>query len=155
MNGAQAQADYAERQFDLGHEKRALVIYQDLLKKNSGIFDQDALHLWKYAESHLGQGNLTLARGYYESLRDKFPAHPLKEFSRLRIADIAAIRLANSGNTEGLEKLSTKVPALEDLQPGELQAAVAIRMAYWTNPKESSTSDALLADDQPDTVDRP
>lgn len=77
-------ADYAGKLFDLGHENRALVAYQQVLHKEPAVFDHDALHLWKFAEIHLGQGNLTLARGYFQAITEKHPASPLAQFAKLR-----------------------------------------------------------------------
>ncbi len=134
LSSTRAMADYAGKLFNLGHEGRALVAYQQVLHKEPTLFDADALHLWKFSEVHLGQGNLTLARGYYEALVEKHPESPLASFARLRILDVAAIRLLQQDRYAELPSLVTHLDAVQGKRPktiGELSAQIGLRRAYW------------------------
>lgn len=142
LNSAQAMADYAGKLFNLGHEAKALVAYQQVLHLDPTLFDKDALHLWKFAETQLGTGNLTLARGYYEAINEKHPESPLAHFARLRSLDVAAIRLLTQDKAADLGQL---LPSLDQVRPrhnGELTALVAIRRAYWGPGGVQSKADA-------------
>lgn len=143
LTSAQAMADYAGKLFNLGHENRALIAYQQVLHKEPAVFDHDALHLWKFAEIHLGQGNMTLARGYLQALVEKHPASPLAQFAKLRMLDIAAIRMIKQerqSETDGL------LPRLTEVTPrhvGELMALTSLRRAYWSKPANTSVGKVL------------
>ena len=133
LSSSTALAEYAGKAFDLGNENKALILYHQLLQKDPEIFDKDATSLWKLSEIHLGNGNLTLARGYYESLLEKHPESAFTPFAQLRMLDIAAIRLTENGNYEEFSTLNSKLDAIKIVNRGELSALVALRRAYWTS----------------------
>ena len=134
MSSAQEMAEYALKMYRFGNEKRALVAYQQVLYKDPSIFEKDALHLWAFAESHLGQANLSLADGYFESLINRFPESPLSRFSYLRRLDIQALKLMANNNGAQLVELAAPLAKLDTLGNGELKAQKVIRLAYWTPP---------------------
>lgn len=131
LTSTRAMADYAGKLFNMGHEGRALVAYQQVLHKEPSLFDKDALHLWKFAEVHLGQGNLTLARGYYEALVEKHPDSPLAAFARLRILDVTAVRMLQDNRYAELPSLIKPLDQIKARNTGELSTQVALRRAYW------------------------
>lgn len=143
MSSIEAMADYAGRTFNFGHEAKALVAYQQVLHKDPTLFDRDALHLWKFAEAHLGQGNMTLARGYYEALVEKHPESPIASFARMRILDVAAIRLIQQGRAQDLPALAERIGGIKIRVNGELAAQLAIRKAYWAKEGASATAGQL------------
>lgn len=138
MSSAQKMAEFALKMYRFGNEKRALVAYQQVLYKDPSIFEKDALHLWAFAESHLGQANLSLADGYFESLINRFPESPLSRFSYLRRLDIQALKLMANSNGAQLVELAQPLAKLDTLGNGELKAQKVIRLAYWTPPFPNS-----------------
>lgn len=142
LNSAQAMADYAGKLYNLGHEAKALVAYQQVLHLDPTLFDKDALHLWKFAETELGTGNLTLARGYYEAITEKHPESPLAHFARLRALDVAAIRLLAQDKASDLGQLLPNLDGIKPRHNGELTALVGIRKAYWGPNGAQSRADA-------------
>ena len=142
LSSSRAMADYAGKLFNMGHEGRALIAYQQVLHREPSLFDHDALHLWKFAEVHLGQGNLTLARGYYEALVDKHPESPLAQFAKLRILDVAAVRLLQQDKYTDLPSLVPSLDGIKARTTGELSAQIAIRRAYWDKPGMLASYDA-------------
>ncbi len=133
MSTSSAMADYASKLFDFGHEGRALVAYQQVLQKEPEVFEKDALHLWKFAETHLGQGNLTLADGYYQTLIEKHPDHMMARFARLRKLDTQAIKAVQAGEFAHLPTLTEKVGAIPTRDNSELLALIAIRTTWWND----------------------
>lgn len=131
LSSAEAMADYAGKLFDFGHENRALLAYKQLLHKNPAIFDKNPLHLWKLAEIHLGQANLTLADGYFQALVNKHPGHELAGFARMRRLDIAAIRASDGDEPNKFASLTKNLSRLGPKQSHELKAQELIRKAYW------------------------
>jgi hypothetical protein len=132
MSSTEAMADYAGKLFDLGHEGRALVAYQQVLHKDPSIFEKDALHLWKFAECHLGQGNVTLAEGYYTSLSEKHPDHNLAKYAAVRKLDLAAIKALERDDYTKLSKLSDQLSQLVSRGSAELETQIAIRQSFWS-----------------------
>jgi tetratricopeptide (TPR) repeat protein len=132
LTSSQMLAEYASKFFDMGNENKALVIYNQLLQKDPEIFEKDPTALWKLAEVQLGQGNLTLARGYYETLLEKHPESSLSGFAQLRILDIQAIRLIEKNQEVTLPNLLEKLEKIKIHNQGELSGQVAIRKAYWS-----------------------
>ncbi len=131
LSSAAAMADYAGRLYDFGHDYRAVLAYQQVLYRDASIFDKDPLHLWRLADGHFGQGNLTLADGYFQTLIEKHPDSQLSRFARLRRLDVQAIRAYQQGKVEQLAALAAplrQVPAGDNM---ELRAQVALRSAYW------------------------
>ena len=143
MSSAQEMAEYALKMYRFGNEKRALVAYQQVLYKDPSIFEKDALHLWAFAESHLGQANLSLADGYFESLINRFPESPLSRYSYLRRLDIQALKLIRNNNGSQLSQLAQPLANLDTLGNGELKAQKVIRLAYWTPPYPESFQEDL------------
>ena len=143
MSSAQEMAEFALKMYRFGNEKRALVAYQQVLYKDPSIFEKDALHLWAFAESHLGQANLSLADGYYESLINRFPESPLSRFAYLRRLDIQALKLLENNNGSQLTQLAKPLANLDTLGSGELKAQKVIRLAYWTPPFPNSFQQEL------------
>ena len=138
-------AEFAARQFDFGHENKALVAYQQVLLRNPQIFSTSPLHLWRLAEIHLGQGNLTLADGYFEELDKRFPGHALQPFARMRRQDILAIRISQNATWSEFAELAQKVRQPVPNASNELLAQAAIRSAWW-DTKPDSAHAALAAD---------
>ena len=135
MSSMESMAHYGAQLFDHGHEGKALVAYQQVLHKSPAIFDKRPDHIWRLAEIHLGRGNLTLADGYYQALREKHPDHPLRRFASLRRLDIRALRALSNQDLRKLQKLPMQ---LEKIEPGpntELRAQINLRRAYWSPPK--------------------
>ena len=132
LSSAQQMADYAGKLYNFGHEGKALLAYAQVLHKDSSLFDRDALHLWKLSDIQLGQGNLTLAQGYFEALVQKHPESPLAQYARLRLLDIAAIRKLKEGNYRGLATMQPQLAQIQARHGGELAAQVALRQAWWS-----------------------
>jgi tetratricopeptide (TPR) repeat protein len=133
LTATSAMADYASKLFDFGHEGRALAAYQQVLQKEPEVFEKDPTHLWKFAETHLGQGNLTLADGYYQTLIDTHPDHLLARFARLRKIDTQAIRSIQPGRSSALPDLANKTGMISTRDNPELSAQIAIRNCWWTD----------------------
>ncbi|MEI6397187.1 MAG: tetratricopeptide repeat protein [Pseudomonadota bacterium] len=146
VSTSSAMADYAAKLFDFGHEGRALMAYQHVLQREPGVFERDALHLWKFAETHLGQGNLTLAQGYYQTLIEKHPDHIMARFARLRKIDIQALKAIESDDREKIARLSKEMSAIPTRDNAELQAMIAIRNTWWADSKlDQKSRDRLPA----------
>ena len=148
LSSAEAMADYAGKLFNMGHEAKALVAYEQVLRRDHSVFDRDALHLWRFAEAQLGQGNLTLADGYFAALVQKHPESPLADFAKLRKLDIAAIRYHEAENVGALSKLLVPLATIKPRQNGELAAQIALRQAWWgaaTATAKGSDAKALPA----------
>jgi tetratricopeptide (TPR) repeat protein len=137
MTSAQAMADYGGKEFDYGNEGRALSAYQQVLHREPTVFERDVLHLWRLAETHLGQGNLTLAEGYYDSLAQKHPDSILSEFSKIRLADIRAIRAVRTQNAAEFPALLAALDRVALRNNAELGLQVQIRRAFWSEPSNS------------------
>ncbi len=133
MTTSSAMADYASKLYDFGHEGRALAAYQQVLQKEPEVFEKDAIHLWKFAETHLGQGNITLADGYYQTLIEKHPDHMMARFARLRKLDTQAIKALQAGQPSHLATLSEKAGSIAARDSAELMALIAIRSSWWND----------------------
>jgi tetratricopeptide (TPR) repeat protein len=138
LTPAQAAADFAGKQFDFGHEGRALAAYQQALHQEPSIFAKDVLHLWKMAEIQLGQGNLTLADGYYQSLIEKHPDSNLSGFAQVRRLDLSAIRALRLGKDSELPQIAIKLQNISSKASPELTTLVALRQSFWNHPAESA-----------------
>lgn len=133
--GAQM-ASYGYKQYALGHENRALLVYQQVLHVEPKIFEKDALHLFVFAESHLGQGNLSLADGYYQTLLDRFKGSIFFSFAKMRRLDIKAIEFLQGARLEKFQEFSSQIESiLQDKPTPEILTQLAIRQAFWRNPK--------------------
>lgn len=150
MTSSTSMADYAARLFDIGQESRAMVAYQQVLHKDPQIFESDSAHLWRFAEIHFGQGNLTLAEGYFSTLQERHSNSPLARFAALRLIDIKAIRALNQGHYTDAVKLVDNLRAIQSKSP-ELNAQIAIRTAFWrTNSSVARGKGAELPQIQED-----
>lgn len=131
-----AMADYAGKLFDFGHEGRALTAYKQVVLKAPLIFDKAPIHLWRLAEIHLGQGNLTLADGYFQAMIEKHPDHPLSRYARVRRIDIQAIRAIAKSDIGAFAELSQKLEKVNPYKDIELKAQIALRRVYWSQPED-------------------
>lgn len=139
MSSTAAMADYASKLYDLGQESRAQLAYQQILHKDPQLFSRDATALWKFAEVHLGQGNLTLAEGYHAALAERHRSNSLSRFGALRLLDIKAIRAVRENRLERLAPLAAAASKISTLGSAELATQIAIRMAYWNASAPAST----------------
>lgn len=144
VKSSSAMAEYASKLYDYGHEGRALLAYQQVLLKEPGVFEKDALHLWKFAECHLGQGNFQLAEGYYNSLLDKHATHPLAQFAQLRKTDVLAIKAIQKDNISALAPLTSNLARVVTKASPELSAQVLIRKSWWTDASATHSRNAKL-----------
>jgi hypothetical protein len=138
-------AAYASKLYDLGHEGRALVAYQQVLLKSPETFSNDPLHLWKFAECQLGSGNYNLADGYYASLIEKHPTHALSKFAALRRLDVQTIQSIQRQDGKGPAGASEKAMQVAARATPELQAQAIIRKAWWDDAttKLSAAKDVI------------
>ncbi len=139
VSSVEAMADYAGNLFDFGHEGRALVAYQQVLHKAPGIFSQNAVHLWKLAETHLGQGNFLLAEGYYQSLMERHPDNALAKFAAMRSLDIKAIQATQTQKSHVFPNLVAQLETIKTAGNQELATQIAIRRIYW-NPRQTQNA---------------
>jgi tetratricopeptide (TPR) repeat protein len=75
-----------------------------------------------------------LADGYYSSLIDKHPDHPLSHFGKLRRLDISAIKALDGEQADQFNKIAAKLDQIRTKDLPELAAQIAIRQAYWRQP---------------------
>ena len=141
LSSSKAMAEYASKLYDFGHENRALVAFQQTLHQNSQVLAKNPTYLWKIAEIHLGQGNFTLADGYYQTLIEKHQEHPLANFAKLRQLDVKAIGYTNKHQNDRFEELAKAVDNLSFTTPPELLAQKMIRDAYWSRNPSASKND--------------
>ena len=132
MSSADSLANYAAQMFDFGHELKALLIYQKVLYQSPLTFDRDPKHIWNLAEIHFGQGNLILAKGYYESLVDKHPDSPLAQYAKLRILDGSYLAAASAEQFARIPQLIDRLALIDSAGLPEVKAQKAIRQAYWS-----------------------
>lgn len=150
LSSVEAMADYAGKLYNFGHEAKALVVYQQVLHRDPRLFDRDALHLWKFAETNFAQGNLTLARGYYQAVLEKHPESAIAQFAKLRALDVAAIRMMAQGKQAELTELLPRLEQIKTRANGELAALIGIRQAYWAQaPKDKWSNDLPPIDGEP------
>lgn len=139
LGSGESLAQYAAQLFDFGHEQKALVAYQKILHDYPMIFEKHAEHLWRLAETHLGQGNLTLADGYYTSLIEKHPEHPLTNFAKLRRLDIQTIKYFKNPTTIDFKSINARVATIRDQNLPELHGQKLIRKAFWESEAREKT----------------
>ncbi len=142
MSSHEAMAQYAGQLYDFGHETRALMVYQKVLAENAAIFDKYADALWKMAEIQLGQGNFSLAQGYYEALQSKHPDSPLAGLAAIRKLDIIAIKSSLKQKVEDFEAIKNDLKSIRVAASN--QAHIAVRQAFWGIDKVQMKT--LLAD---------
>ena len=139
MTKGQQIASYALKLYSFSDEHRALKAYQQVLHIEPKVFEKDPLHLWAFAESHLGQGNLTLADGYYRTLISRFPQTRIAQLARLRRLDMAAIRALRTTNESGYKELVDKLGKMPEREGAEFRSQQTIRQVYWSNPAFQKT----------------
>lgn len=134
FTATQAMGDYASRLFDFGHENRALLAFQQVIYRDPDLIKKNPEYLWRLAETHLGQGNLTLAMGYYQLLEETHRGGNHAALAKIRLMDIDAIReQAGDSPSNQKDRLSQlPAPSKED----EISIQVAIRKAYWGASQE-------------------
>ena len=147
LSSSESMADYAAQLYDFGHELKSLIAYQKVLHEAPLVFDKEPKHIWNLAEIHLGQHNLVLARGYYESLITKHPDSPLAQYAKLRIVDIESVNAIEKNKLDKLKDLSQKMAAISTNQLPELSAQIAIRKTFWMQ-NETDTSNSLASIDK-------
>lgn len=143
MSNGQVMAEHGLKLFSFGHELQSLVAYQQVLHKEPSIFDKDPLHNWAFAEIHLGQGNFTLANGYFSNLISKHPDSNLAKFARLRKLDIKAIQYTQNGNNDQLKSLVPELDQIRVANNAELSAQIEIRKAYWLSDNNTTEKQFL------------
>lgn len=131
INSHEAMSQYAGQLFDFGHESRALLVYQKILHENPVVFEKQPDAIWKLAEIHLGQGNLSLANGYYEVLQAKHPDSPISGLAALRRLDIKAIRASQQQKEADLSDLAPQLRNIPMQDKLSIQSHVALRRAFW------------------------
>lgn len=136
-------AEYAYKMYSFGNEQKAIFAYQKVLHHNPSVFDKDVLHLWAFAECHLGAGNLTLADGYFDAVMRKFPESPLSAMAYIKRLDIQSIRMIRSHKPEELAGLVIALKQMDTMGSGEISAQKYIRMAYWTPPLQDDFINSL------------
>ncbi|MEY4631825.1 MAG: hypothetical protein RIQ81_1945 [Pseudomonadota bacterium] len=130
---------FAKRLFDDGQEFRAMSVYQQLLFHDPQAIEQDAGNLWRMAEIHLGQGNLSLAGGYYETISKRFPGTQEAFKAAMRSLDVNSLELIQAGNQSGLaggpvEKIASLEMGQGDSPTSvEIRAGKVLRASYWRN----------------------
>ncbi|MFW7380130.1 MAG: tetratricopeptide repeat protein [Oligoflexus sp.] len=143
MESADAMANYAGQLYDFGHESRALLAYQRVLHKSPEVFARLADHLWRLAEIHLGQGNLTLADGYYQSLIERHPDHPLSQFAHMRRLDVRLIQAGDQQEFKDIANLAAGLESIRIKDLPELNAQLNIRRAYWQQKQADLTQHVI------------
>lgn len=131
-------ADFAEELFVDGQELRALTIYQQMLFYDPITIERNPANLWRLAEIHLGQGNISLAAGYYDVLTSRFPGSPFHPLAMLRAADVAAIESAASPQTPGGKAQSLVQSLRSQKGDADWMAGVILRAAYWRQAAAAS-----------------
>lgn len=145
LSEGQAMAEYALKLFNFGHEKRALAAYQQVLRNEPLVFDEDPLHLWALAEIHFGTGNQTLASEYYSALISKHPSSGLAVLAQIRLLDVKAIYAINSNSSRSLKDL---IPSLKKINPrgnSEITLMLSLREAFWNSPEKELDIKAIPA----------
>ena len=148
LSSGESLANYAAQMYDFGHELKSLIAYQKVLHEEPLVFDKNAKHIWNLAEIHLGQKNLTLADGYYQSLIDKHPDSPFAQHAKLRKLDIKAIAYSAKNDVKGIEDLNGTKDLINTNGLPELAAQIALRQAYW-NPTFAVSNTSLKKNDLP------
>lgn len=143
LSDAQSMAEYGYKLYTFGHESRALVAYQQVLHKDPSIFNKDVLHLWAFSEIHLGQGNYSLADGYFQTLISNFPEAPLAKLASLRRLDIKVIEGNSSDKAFSPNRLIPALMSIDESQSSEITALKAIRLAYWSTDESLKKNDEL------------
>lgn len=132
MASTQGLSDLAATLYADGQEMRSMFVYQQLLFHDPLAIERDPGSLWRMAEIHLGQGNLSLAGGYYDAIVKRFPGTPQYSLAALRLIDIQALEAATAGETDILAKVSPALLSLDvSAASAERRAGKVLRMAYW------------------------
>lgn len=132
MTSTQGLSELAAELYADGQELRAMFVYQQLLFHDPLAIERDPANLWKMAEIHLGQGNLSLAGGYYDAIAKRFPGTPQHSMAMLRLIDVQALDAIAAGESDILAKVSPALPALEIASTTpDYRAGKVLRTAWW------------------------
>ena len=132
MASTRGLSDLAAALYADGQELRAMFVYQQLLFHDPLAIERDAGNLWRMAEIHLGQGNLSLAGGYYDAIAKRFPGTPEHSLALLRLIDLQAIEAMAAGESDILTKVSPALSALDVASTTpDYRAGKVLRTAYW------------------------
>lgn len=137
-NKALQLADYALHLFTLGNEGQALKAYQQVLYLDPTIFDKSVVHLWAFAECHLGQGNFILADGYYLTLTEKFPESDLASFAEMRRLDIKSLQFSEKDQWPQINAMVADLNRIKGSNNQEKNVQRAIRVAYFGQTEDHS-----------------
>lgn len=145
MKSNQGLATLAENLYSDGQESRALLLYQQLLFYDPATIERDPGNLWRMAEVHFGQGNISLAAGYYDILAKRFPGSPQQRLAIMRLADVTVVQASMSGAPVQIEGILKPVRAVQG--DADYNAGVILRAAYWRqsgqNPVATDASPSL------------
>ncbi len=136
----------AARLYDDGQEYRAMAVYQQLLFHDPLAIEQDAASLWRMAEIHLGQGNLSLAGGYFETITKRFPGSAESSAAALRVLDVAILENIQAGKSDATAIIArlAGIDVLKSTRVADLRAAKVLRDSYWRSPGNSSGVDVPM-----------
>lgn len=140
MASTKGMSDLAALLFADGQELRAMAVYQQLLFHDPLAIEKDPSSLWRMAEIHLGQGNLSLAGGYYEAIVRRFPGTPEHGLASMRLIDVQALEAKAAGETDLFAKASPRLSSL-DLTGAtpDYRAGKVLRTAFW-RPAQGESS---------------
>ena len=132
MASTKGMSDLAAALYADGQELRAMSIYQQLLFHDPLAIEKDPANLWRMAEIHLGQSNLSLAGGYYEAIVKRFPGTPEYSLAVMRMIDVKALEAKATGQSDLLAKVSPALPSLSITgATPDYRAGKVLRVAFW------------------------
>ena len=132
MASTKGMSDLAAALFADGQELRAMAIYQQLLFHDPLAIEKDPANLWRMAEIHLGQSNLSLAGGYYEAIVKRFPGTPEHGLALMRLIDVRALEAKALGQKDLLAMVSPGLPSLNVTSATpDYRAGKVLRVSFW------------------------
>lgn len=141
MASTKGLSDLAADLFANGEELRSMSVYQQLLFHDPLAIERDPASLWRMAEIHLGQGNLSLAGGYYDTITKRFPGTPFHSLAAMRLIDVHAAEAAIAGETEILPKVAPSLAALDVATASpDYRAGKVLRTSFWRNASAKTKS---------------
>ncbi len=139
MASTQGLSELATSLYGDGQELRAMFVYQQLLFHDPLAIERDVGNLWRMAEIHLGQGNTSLAGGYYDAIAKRFPGTPEHKLALLRLVDVQALEAIASGEADLFAKVSPALIALDvSSTTPDYRAGKVLRTAYWRSLPSNS-----------------
>lgn len=137
MESTKALSELASALFADGQELRAMSVYQQLVFHDPIAVERDPASLWRMAEIHLGQGNLSLAGGYYDAIVNRFPGTPQHTLALMRLVDVRALEAIGAGEKDILGKVSPALPSIDVTgATPDYRAGKVLRMAFWRSPSK-------------------